>query len=132
MMRLRPAFDGYAITYACTMRNAGAPFGLDDVVLLSDANRNSGMGILRMMLQTRRLVARVRPTTVVSTGALPGLVTVVWGRLYGARCIWVESIANGQKMSASGSVARYLAHRCYVQWPELADGKRAIYSGAVL
>lgn len=132
MMRLRGAFTDAKVSFACTMNNAGKPFGIEHVHTLPDANRDSGMGIFHLLVATYRLVQSEKPSTIISTGALPGLLAMVWGRLRGAKCIWVESIANGEKLSGCGSIARYLCHRCYVQWPELADGRRTIYAGAVL
>ncbi|MCW1401090.1 hypothetical protein OKA06_01630 [Novosphingobium sp. MW5] len=79
-----------------------------------------------------RVFRQFRPTTVVSTGALPGLFFIVMGKLAGATTVWVESIANSERLSLSGTVASYIADSFFVQAEHLADGKRRIYAGSVL
>lgn len=82
--------------------------------------------------QAVNLVRRLRPQTIVSTGALPGLIALGAGRLIGARAIWIDSVANARKLSLSGKAARFLAHRTYTQWPEIATRERVRYAGAVI
>lgn len=77
-------------------------------------------------------VRRLRPELVISTGALPGLMAVIVGRLTGAHTIWVDSVANARKLSLSGKAARVVAHKTYTQWPEIAVREHVSYAGAIL
>lgn len=131
LMLLRDAFDGLPVVYVSTVPNAGEANGLEDYRLVPEANRNSGLRILRLAWSTLRTFAAVNPHTVVSTGALPGLMMVVCGRIAGRRTVWVESIANAEQMSMCGTIARFVCHTCLVQWPE-QQGKRTIFAGSVL
>lgn len=131
LMLLRDAFDGLPVVYVSTLPQAGEASGLADYRTVPDANRNSGLGILRLGWAVIRLFLAVNPSAVVSTGALPGLMMIICARLAGRRTVWIESIANAEKISMCGSLARYVSHTCLVQWPE-QDGPRTRYAGAVL
>jgi UDP-N-acetylglucosamine:LPS N-acetylglucosamine transferase len=75
---------------------------------------------------------RTRPDVVISTGAAPGLFGILFGRLVGARTIWIDSIANAEKLSLSGRIASRIAHIALTQWPHLAATRRPSYRGSIL
>ncbi len=78
-------------------------------------------------------VWRERPEVVLSTGAAPGLLACLFGRILGAKVIWVDSIANTRKMSLSGRLVRPIAHRVLSQWPDVAARYHGVeYAGEVL
>jgi len=132
LMLLRPAFAHRPVVYVSTTPGAGEAYGLSDYRYVPDCNRNSGMGIIKTAWHALRIYCQVNPATVISTGALPGLLMIVFARLTGRRTIWVDSIANSERLSMCGNVARRLAHQCFVQWPELAELPGARYAGSVL
>jgi exosortase/archaeosortase family protein len=131
LSRLQPAFAGHCVHYLST--NAGlantvqGPFHA-----VQDANRWTKGRMVKMFLQVLWLVLRLRPDFVVTTGAAPGLAAVAFGRLLGARTIWLDSIANSEVVSGSGHVASRIAHVCLTQWEQLADGRSYQYWGRVL
>jgi hypothetical protein len=57
---------------------------------------------------------------------------ILLGRLTGARTLWIDSIANSERMSSSGRLARKLAHRTISQWPEVATAEGVECWGSVL
>ena len=100
--------------------------------VVRDATRWDRLGSLVLLFQMARLVLRERPDVVITTGAAPGCFAVIFGRLSGARTIWVDSIANVERMSLSGRLVRPFTGLWLTQWPELAEGKDApSYAGAV-
>ncbi len=134
---LRPAWgggvtDGGDAFYACTTPISQEKLGIVHFAQIPDCNRNTVTKIFTSIPAYVGLFRQVRPTTVISTGALPGLFFIVMGKLFGAKTVWVESIANSEKLSLSGKVASYVADRYFVQAEHLADGKRRIYAGSVL
>lgn len=129
---LRPAWEGREACYASTTPVDQVRLGIADFALIPDCNRNTAKKILRSIPAYVRVFRQVRPSTVVSTGALPGLIFIVMGKLAGARTVWVESIANSERLSLSGTVASYISDSFFVQAEHLADGKRRIYAGSVL
>ena len=62
-------------------------------------------------------------TAIVTSGAAPGLLTIILGRMTGTKTIWADSVANVQTMSACGKLARKFATHVYTQWPGLATAQ---------
>lgn len=131
MMLLRPALDRFAVTFATTEPGLAEREGLSGVFHLPDTNRNRPLDALRCVAAAMRVVGRVRPQVVVTTGALPGLICLVAGRLRGARTVWIDSVANSEKPSLSGKVARRFVSLWLTQWEHLARAERE-YAGQVL
>lgn len=71
-----------------------------------------------------------RPDAIITTGAAPGLVCVMAGKLLGKKTIWVDSIANVEHLSASGRLAKRFASRIYTQWKDLASDS-IVYEGSI-
>jgi hypothetical protein len=97
-----------------------------------DANRWNKIKLLWVALRVALIVAWERPHVVISTGAAPGLVAVRFGKLLGARTVWVDSIANAEEMSMSGRLAVGHAGMCLTQWPHLARPGGPRFEGTVL
>jgi UDP-N-acetylglucosamine:LPS N-acetylglucosamine transferase len=131
LMLLRPALDGQPIVFATTNRELAARDGLDHVHLLPDSNRDEPANAISSMVAAARLVWRVRPQVLVTTGALPGLFCLIFARLLGAHTIWIDSIANSDQPSLSGRCARAFAHEWFTQWSHLATATRR-FEGALL
>ncbi|MEM9010036.1 MAG: UDP-N-acetylglucosamine--LPS N-acetylglucosamine transferase [Pseudomonadota bacterium] len=144
LRRMRPAWDGCDVTYVTTsagyrdevMADAaarGEPAPAFAVVI--DANRWQKLRLLRQLWQLALIVLRLRPDTVVTTGAAPGYFALRLGRLVGARTVWIDSIANAEELSLSGRAAGRHADLWLTQWPHLASAAEARgpgYRGAVL
>jgi exopolysaccharide biosynthesis glucuronosyltransferase PssD len=73
-----------------------------------------------------------RPDVVISTGAAPGFFAIRLGRLMRARTIWIDSVANIEKMSLSGELVCGKADLVLTQWPHLAREGAPLYKGSVL
>ncbi|RZK34229.1 MAG: hypothetical protein EOO61_13950 [Hymenobacter sp.] len=132
MMLLCSAFEGADIVYACTDPLQGDSLPPASFFGVADYSRSQPVRILYGVLEMYQLMRRLRPAVVVSTGAAPGLIALLCGRLRGAKTIWVDSIANSQKMSMSGQIARKFCHVTLTQWEHLAVGNHCIYRGSVI
>lgn len=71
------------------------------------------------LFRTARLIWRERPDVVISTGAGAVFPAVLWGRVFGARTIVIESFARFEKPSLFGRLAAPLAHDLIVQSEKL-------------
>jgi hypothetical protein len=70
---------------------------------------------------------------VITTGSAPGLIALSMAKhLFGARTLWIDSIANCEQMSSSGLRARRFADVWLTQWPQLAGPDGPAHWGAVL
>ena len=131
LQRLRPAFEGAQIEWVSTEPDyAATVHGRFHVV--RDANLWDKWGLLLLFLQMAWLLLRVRPALVVTTGAAPGFAAIFFGRLLGARTVWIDSIANGEALSGSGARAGRWANVWLTQWEHLAKPEGPHYWGAVL
>jgi UDP-N-acetylglucosamine:LPS N-acetylglucosamine transferase len=132
LLRLRPAFEGCEVVFVTTQPGSRAEVAPHRFHCVPDANRNSKLRMLLLMLRTLIVVLRERPDVVISTGAAPGYFAVRFGRLLGARTLWLESIANVEKLSLSTKLVRPYADLLLTQWPHLARPEGPHYRGSVL
>lgn len=132
LLRLRPAFAGWDIAYVSMFDNyAGAVSG-SRYYTVPDASRFDKLAFLRVGARALAIMARERPCAIVTTGSAPMLAFVALARLTGAQSLWIDSIAQAEEMSASGRIAKWLAHRTVCQWPEVAVREKIGCWGSVL
>jgi beta-1,4-N-acetylglucosaminyltransferase len=102
------------------------------VYAYSPTNRNIG-NLIRNALLAFRVLARLRPDAVITTGAGVGVPFIYAARLLGIKAIYVESLARIEKLSLSGRLVYPMTSHFFVQWPELADRYRKCrYEGAIV
>lgn len=132
LMLMRPAFEGCDIRFLTTLPGLAEQFDAAPAAVLPDCNRDAPVAVARCALALVGHMLRTRPHVVISTGALPGVLALAVGRVFGARTIWVDSVANAEEMSMSGKMARRVAHLWMSQWDHVARDAGAEYAGAVL
>ena len=130
--RLKPSFEGCDIAFA-TVKDAYR----EDVpghrfYKVNDATRWSKFGLVLLALRMLMIVLRERPDVVVSTGAAPGYFAVVFGKVIGARTVWLDTIALVDEMSLCGQKIGTFADLWLTQWPHNATEHGAQYAGAVV
>lgn len=133
LLRLRPAFTNCDVVFATVEEGYRANIGPEaEFRLIPDANRWKKLDLVRALLAIFRLIGRERPEVVITTGAAPGYFAIRIGNFFGARTIWVDSIANGEELSLSGQKAGPHATLWLTQWTHLARPGGPYYSGSVL
>ena len=132
LMLLRPAFEGFDVHYATTLEGFAERERLTKVHVLPDANRHRPLRTIACAWTCWNVIRSIRPHYVVTTGALPGLTCGLIGRLFGARTIWVDSIANSERLSMSGTFAGRFAALSVTQWEHLAQDDSPAFHGALL
>jgi UDP-N-acetylglucosamine:LPS N-acetylglucosamine transferase len=132
LLRLRPAFERERTVYVTTDAAYAKDVLGSELFVVTDANRNVPLKLVRSSVEVFWKVMRTRPDVVISTGAAPGLFGILFGRLVGARTIWIDSIANAEKLSLSGQIASRIAHIALTQWPHLAATRGPFYRGSIL
>lgn len=131
LLRLRPAFEGHEVVYVST--NPGYQDDVDTkLYAVVDANMWEKFKLLKMFAQVAWIVARVRPDVVVTTGAAPGFAAILFARLFGAKTLWIDSIANSEELSNSGKKVKGIATAWVTQWAHLAKAEGPDHWGAVL
>ncbi len=132
LMLLAPALDGHETIYATTDKACAVHHGIQNPVILPDCNLMQPVRALRCAMVSLPQILRERPEVVISTGAAPGFFCVLWGRLTGARALWIDSVANAEKLSLSGRMARRIGAQVLTQWSHLSNNSDIQFAGSVL
>ncbi len=94
-------------------------------------NRNIP-NLLRNLWLSLHLIRRHRPQAIVTTGAGIAVPFAIMGRLFGAKVIYIESMARVTGPSLTGRLVYPIADTFIVQWPEMQRHfKRARWYGTV-
>jgi beta-1,4-N-acetylglucosaminyltransferase len=106
--------DGEAVTYAA-----------------HPTNRNV-RNLVRNLFLAARVVWRLRPRAILTTGAGVAVPFCWLGRLAGARIVYIESFARTDSPSLTGKLVHPVAHEFFVQWPAVQSHfRKAQYRGAL-
>ncbi len=90
---------------------------------IRDASRSQKLAFFLLILEAFWLLMWERPAVIVTTGAAPGLVVLALGKtIFRSKTIWIDSVANVEKLSGSGKLAARFADVRLAQWPDLATG----------
>jgi UDP-N-acetylglucosamine:LPS N-acetylglucosamine transferase len=102
------------------------------VYVVGESNRKHPLKVLRVTASCIGIALRERPNVIVSTGAAHGCLLCLLGKLAGAKVVWIDSIANVERLSLSGQIVRPLADLVISQWPEVAAMYRGVeYHGTL-
>ncbi len=133
LRRLAPAFEGWPVHYIATTASVAGEVGPGALTVVRFANLHDKWALLGLAWDVFRVIVKFRPSLVVSTGAAPGFFALMFGKILGARTIWVDSLANAEKMSVSGAHAKMFADLWLTQWPHLENSpKGPSYRGSVI
>jgi UDP-N-acetylglucosamine:LPS N-acetylglucosamine transferase len=110
----------------------------DETVVYAFGPTNRTFGIVafrntvRNILLAWRVIGRLRPCVVLTTGAGVAVPFAWVGRLRQARVVYVESFTRIDRPSLSCKLIAPIADRIYGQWPEFATSvRKARYAGSV-
>ena len=132
LLRLRPALAGEDIVYVTVREDYRADVGTARFHVVNDATRWSRLRLARLALGMIWILLRERPDIVITTGAAPGYLAVVLGKLLGARTCWIDSLANVEELSFCGRKIGRWADLWLTQWPHLTGPGGPTCEGAVL
>ncbi|WP_213980527.1 UDP-N-acetylglucosamine--LPS N-acetylglucosamine transferase [Sphingomonas sp. dw_22] len=121
LLRLRPAFEDFDTAYVSMFESYADMLDGARFYTVPDASRFDLKSFVPVFLKAIRILARERPRVIVTTGSAPMLAFILLGRLTFRRTLWIDSIANSERMSSSGRLARRLAHKVISQWPDVAE-----------
>jgi len=132
LQRLRPAFEGCDLAFATVFDGYRSEISDARFYLVPDSNIRDKFAMFRTALKVLTVLVRERPDVIVSTGAAPGYFALYFGKWMGARTIWIDSLANAEKLSLSGQKAGCCADLWLTQWPHLAGGNGPQFHGSVI
>lgn len=132
LLRVIPAFDGHNVVFATVDISYRYEVGSARFYAVQDVTRWNKWRWLQTLTQLMWILLRERPDVVISTGALPGYFSLRLAKWFGARTIWLDSIANVAELSMSGQKIGKHADLWLTQWPNLAKPNGPVYRGTVL
>ena len=133
LRRLLPAFAGAELVFVSTEPVADADLAPARYYPVRNVTRKNRLAFAVTIRELARIIRAERPEVVVTTGAAPGFVALALAKLLcGSRTVWIDTIANAERMTLSGRLARPFADAWLVQWPHLAKPGGPEFWGAVL
>lgn len=133
MRRIIPAFEGFDVIYASVDPSSASDVPGHRYYAFRDISRRDRLGVVVLICQILRILLRERPNVVITTGSAPCLFALGLAKiLMRSRTIWIDSIANAERLSSSGVQARRVADVWLTQWEHLARPDGPQYCGAVL
>jgi len=134
LLKLADSWAGLETVYITTAevpRNKLSRFGR--VYVVGECNRQHPWRVIKVLLQCIRIIFREKPHVVISTGAAVGCIVCFLQWVAGGKIVWIDSIANIEKLSLSGRMVRPIADLFLTQWPELTSRYNKVeYVGAVV
>lgn len=131
LMRLQPIFIHYDCVFVSTRQDLQRDVSPRRFIQVPDMNRNDLLGLVPLVFRLARIVQEEKPSIVLTTGAAPGLLAVAFGRCVGATTIWIDSLANTERLSLSGRLAKRCSTHWLTQWSHLASSGGPKYLGRV-
>lgn len=105
----------------------------EEVVFAHGPTTRNIVNLARNLILACRIVRRVRPRVLLTTGAGVAVPFAWVAKLYGAEIVYVESLTRIERPSLSCRLVAPVASRIYVQWPELTGSVLgARFVGSVL
>lgn len=120
--------------YVTTMNIlAGKLAGKGKFYVIGECNRRHPLKAVMVLFRSLRVVITERPDVVITTGAMPLAILCLCAKIFGAKVIWVDSVANIKRFSLSGRLIRPVADLFLTQWSELAEQYDNVeYAGTIV
>lgn len=121
LLSLQSAWRGHTIICVSTGQMVREKLeAIGKTYIVGECNREHPLKTLGVLIECIKIAVLEKPDVVISTGAAAGFLMCFWGKLLGAKIIWIDSIANAQKISMSGKMIRPFADLILSQWPDVA------------
>jgi UDP-N-acetylglucosamine:LPS N-acetylglucosamine transferase len=134
LLLLKNSFDisgSSIVKYVTTLDGLPQEECFHNFEIINESNITNKLSLIVSCYQILKIYIKFRPDIVITTGAAPGIITVLFGKIFNSKTIWVDSIANADKLSLSGYLAKNVADIVLTQWEHLADGDKVLYKGSI-
>lgn len=132
MRRIEPAFINFKKIYASTDPSYFQFVQNNEFYTLPDASMWNKFKLFWQAFKVFRLLLKLKPDVVVSTGASVGFFAVFFAKKLKIKTVWMDSLANAEHMSLSGLKAKPYADLWLTQWKHLAQPGGPSFYGSVL
>lgn len=132
LLRVTRGIPDADIAYVTVQRDYAVDVAGSRFHVVNDATRWNKAALVIMALRLLLILLRERPAMLITTGAAPGYFALRFGKMLGAKTVWLDSIANAEELSMSGRMAGRFADLWLTQWSHLACEGGPEYAGAVM
>ena len=119
----QPMAEHYEMVYVSTHPKCATMVEGQKFFQTADFSRSDAWKLIPSFFKAIKTIRQEKPDTIITTGAAPGLVYLMAGKLLGRKTIWIDSIANVNHLSLSGRIAAIFVSRVYTQWQHLSTEK---------
>lgn len=131
--RLVGAFADFDCHFVSTVDGLVAPTDGGAVTVIQNCSRHAPLATLKSLFQLYAAIRRFDPDVIMSTGAAPGALAMIVGKVRGSRTVWIESLANCDNISLSGRGVRFFTDVRLTQWEHMAASHGGLrYIGRIL
>jgi UDP-N-acetylglucosamine:LPS N-acetylglucosamine transferase len=100
--------------------------------IIGECNREYPVRALCVLTNCIKIILKEKPDVILSTGAAPPCLLCIVGKVFGAKIVWIDSIANVDRLSLSGYIVRPFADLILTQWPQVAEKYKSVYYAGTL
>ena len=133
MLAVKPAWEPYSRVWVTFDKSDARSLLRDEQVVYAYSPTNRSLkNLVRNLVLAWRTLRLVRPRVLLTTGAGVAVPFAWLARLRRVRIVYIESFTRIEGPSLTGRLVAPIAHRAYVQWPEMVGRlPRARYAGNV-
>lgn len=134
LLKVAESWQGHDAFYVSTVPVVADKLKrLGKTYIVGECNRKHPVKTLMVLRRCLKIVIKERPDVVISSGAAPGCLVCIIAKVLGAKVVWLDSIANTEKLSMSGRMIRPFANLILTQWPNVAAKyKNVEFCGTVI
>lgn len=134
LLKVADTFKNYEVFYVSTLDSIAKTLERKGTFyLIGECNREHPFQVMLVFFRCIKIILSKKPNVIISTGAAPGYLLCLVGKLFGAKIVWIDSIANIDRLSLSGRLILPLSDLTLSQWPEVAKKyKRVEYAGTLI
>ena len=129
--RILPAFKDQNLVFVSTKESFRRLVHPHIFYSVPESSRWDKLGLFKTFFTIFKIILLEKPETIITTGAAPGLMAIIAGKILFKKGIWIDSIANFEEVSMSGKIASKFTSHVYTQWEHLSS-KKIHYKGNVL
>ena len=134
LLKLSESWKNHEVFYVSTLHSVTQKLQvLGRFYVTGECNREHPIRALLVLKNCIKIILQEKPDVIISTGAAPPCLLCLIGKFFNAKIIWIDSIANVERLSLSGRIIRPFANLLLTQWPEIAEKHESVqYEGTLV
>jgi len=128
LLKLSECWENHKVFYVSTLKSVTQKLQkLGRFYITGECNREHPFLATLVLKKCIKIILKEKPDVIISTGAAPSCILCLISKLIGTKIVWIDSIANVERLSLSGRIIRPFANLILTQWPEVAEKYESVY-----